>query len=125
MAIVIAAERPDSPDAQLLIGELEAVLQPLYAAESRHGYSVDKLLREGVAFFVTRVDGQPAGCGGVLLVGQDYAEVKRMFVRAQYRGQGLGQLLLAHLADYARQHGLRRLRLETGIHQLDAIRLYE
>ena len=125
MPAIVAAERPDSPDAAQLITELEAVLAPLYPQASRHGYSIDKLLRQGVAFFVTRVDGAPAGCGGVQVFGADYAEVKRMFVRPPYRGQGLGRLMLAHLADYSRAQAVGVLRLETGIHQIEAIHLYE
>ena len=125
MPSVIAAERPDSPAASALIAELEAVLSPLYPQASRHGLSVDKLLRAGVAFFVARQDGQPAGCGGVQLFGAEYGEVKRMYVRPQYRGQGLGRLMLEHLAGYCRQRGLTVLRLETGIHQMEAIRLYQ
>jgi ribosomal protein S18 acetylase RimI-like enzyme len=38
---------------------------------------------------------------------------------------GLGRLMLDHLADHARRHGVGILRLETGIHQRAAIRLYE
>jgi putative acetyltransferase len=125
MPATIAQERPDSPDARALIEELEDVLGALYAPESRHGLSVDKLLREGVAFFVTRQAGEPAGCGGVQLFGGDYGEVKRMYVRPRFRGQGLARLMLDTLAAYTRQHGLPRLRLETGIHQVEAIRLYE
>ena len=41
------------------------------------------------------------------------------------RGLGLAKLMLNHLADYAWQHGVPLLRLETGIHQLEAIGLYE
>jgi len=125
MPTVIVEERPDSAEAAQLIAELDDVLTPLYPRASRHGYSVDKLLAEGVAFFVLRQDGAPAGCGGLLLVGAEYGEVKRMYVRPQFRGQGLGQRMLDHLADYARQRGLGVLRLETGIHQAAAIRLYE
>jgi ribosomal protein S18 acetylase RimI-like enzyme len=33
--------------------------------------------------------------------------------------------MLDHLADYAHARGVRLLRLETGVHQQDAIRLYE
>ena len=65
MPTVIVAERPDSADAMALIAELEAVLSPQYAPESRHGFNVEKLLRQGVAFFVIRVDGAAAGCGGI------------------------------------------------------------
>ncbi len=125
MPTVIVAERPDSADAMALIAELEAVLSPQYAPESRHGFSVEKLLRQGVAFFVIRVDGAAAGCGGILMVGNDYGEVKRMFVRPQFRGLGLAQLMLDHLAAYCQQYGAHVLRLETGIYQTEAIRLYE
>src|SRR2546426_11372629 len=110
-------ERPDTSDALALIAELESYLVPLYPRASRHGYSVDKLLREAVAFFVIRQDGVPAGCGGVQLFGTEYGELKRMYVRLPFRGLGLGKLMLNHLADYARQKGVGVLRLETGIHQ--------
>jgi putative acetyltransferase len=125
MPVVIAEERPDTADAAQLIGELDSLLAPLYPQESRHGYSVEKLQREGVTFFVARVDGLPAGCGGVQLVGAEYGEIKRMYVRPPFRGSGLGKLILAHLADYSRKHGVEVLRLETGIHQIEAINLYQ
>ncbi|MGQ0605182.1 MAG: GNAT family N-acetyltransferase [Anaerolineales bacterium] len=126
MPIIITEQRPDSPEAVQLITELEATLVSMgYPSESRHGFSVEKLVREGVAFYVTRSDGTPAGCGGVKVFGAEYGEVKRMFVRAQYRGLGLGKLMLDHLAEYARARGVTVLRLETGIYQTEAIGLYE
>lgn len=121
----ILAERPDTPDARALIAELEAHLAPLYPIESRHGFSIQKLLREEVAFFVIRHDGLAAGCGGVRLFEREYGEIKRMYVRPPFRGLGLAKLLLNHLSAYAREHGVGILRLETGIHQREAIGLYE
>jgi putative acetyltransferase len=118
-------ERPDSPDSLALVAELESVLDPLYPRESRHGYSVEKLLREKVAFFVIRESGVPAGCGGVQLFGTEYGELKRMYVRPEFRGLGLGKLMLEHLAGYARGGGVGLLRLETGIYQKEAVGLYE
>jgi GNAT superfamily N-acetyltransferase len=125
MSAVITPERPDSADAVALIMELEAVLDPLYPAKSRHGYSVEKLIAQGVAFFVLRADDTPAGCGGIQLMDAAYGELKRMYVRPQFRGLGFGKLLVDHLEDYARENGVGLLRLETGIHQAVAIRLYE
>jgi len=108
-----------------LIDELDALLEPLYPRESRHGYSVEKLLAEGVAFFVIRENGVPAGCGAIKLVGSEYAEIKRMYVRPQFRGVGLAKLMLRYLSDYAHAHGIELLRLETGIHQPAALGLYK
>jgi GNAT superfamily N-acetyltransferase len=125
-SVLIAPERPDSADAILLIGELEAQLEPLYPRESRHGLTVEQLIAEQVAFFMLRQDGEPASCGGVKLCdAEGYAEVKRMYVRPRCRGLGLAKLMLTHLADHARSQGIGALRLETGIHQTEAIGLYE
>jgi putative acetyltransferase len=125
MTIVITPERPDTPDAMMLIEELEEHLAPFYPAASRHGYSVEKLIKQGVAFFITRYDGVPAGCGGVQFFGAEYGELKRMFMRPQFRGLGLAKLMLEYLETYARAHDIPLLRLETGIHQKEAIGLYE
>jgi len=125
MSAIITAERPDTSDAVVLITELEAQLEPYYPRESRHGLSVERLLAEAVAFFVLRSDGTPAACGGVKLFGSEYAELKRMYVREQFRGLGFARLVLDHLADYTRAQGVTLLRLETGIHQHAAIGLYQ
>jgi putative acetyltransferase len=122
---VISQESPDSADAVELIAELEAHLDPLYPTESRHGYSVEKLLRQGVSFFVIRENGVPIGCGGVQFFGSDYGEIKRMYIRPQFRGLGFARLMLDHLSEYTRSNGINVLRLETGIHQHEAIALYE
>jgi putative acetyltransferase len=125
MPIAIVEARPDSADAMQLIAELDATLAPYYPVESRHGYSVEKLLHQGVAFFLVRRNDVPAGCGGVQLFGTEYAELKRMYVRPEYRGLGLGKRLVNYLTEYSRRHGITVLRLETGIHQTEAIGLYE
>jgi putative acetyltransferase len=125
MSAIITRERPDTPDAISLITELEAHLEPIYPSKSRHGFSIERLLAEEVAFFVLRDHRTPAGCGGIKLIGSEYGEIKRMYVRPQFRGLGLGKLMLDHLADFARSQAIPLLRLETGIHQRAAIALYE
>ncbi len=106
MSTIITPERPDTADAMMLIAELEDYLAPQYPAASRHGFSVDKLIAEAVAFFVLRQDGVAAGCGGVKLFGLEggsengpengpenrkvygktYGEVKRMYIRPTVSG---------------------------------------
>jgi GNAT superfamily N-acetyltransferase len=123
--VTITPERPDTPEAAALVIELDELLVPLYPIESHHGLDVSSLITEGVAFFVLRVDGAPAGCGGVKIYEEGYGEIKRMFVRPQFRGAGLSKIMLAYLEGYTREQGLGLLRLETGIHQREAIALYE
>ena len=122
---IITPERPDTLDAILLIAELEACLEPLYPRESRHGLSVDQLLAQNVAFFLLRANGMPASCGGIQVFAGEYAEVKRMYVRPPFRGLGFAKMMLQHLEDYASARGVGLLRLETGIYQHEAIKLYE
>ena len=126
MPLTIVEASPDAPEAIALINELDEYLNQLpYPEQSRHAYSVTRLLREGVAFFVARYDGQAAACGGIKLFDADYGEVKRMYVRPIYRGLGLGKAMLNHLAGYARSRQVDLLRLETGIYQSEAIGLYD
>lgn len=126
MPVVITEVAPDAGDAVQLIGELdEHLMGHPYPPQSRHAFSVEKLLREGVVFFVTHYEGQLAGCGGIKMFGAEYGEVKRMFVRPVFRGKGLGKAMLNHLAEYARGKDVELLRLETGIYEVEAIGLYE
>lgn len=48
-----------------------------------------------VAFFITRYEGEPAGCGGLKLFGTGYGEVKRMYVRPAYRGLEVFRVIAA------------------------------
>jgi len=124
--LTITETRPDLPSSRQLLAELDTDLfRHQYPEESRHAFSVEKLLREGVVFFLTRYKSEPAGCGGLKIYQGEYGEVKRMYVRPAYRRLGLGKAMLDHLGQYAQAHGLDRLRLETGIYQVEAIGLYE
>ena len=126
MPITIVEANPGSPEAVTLINELDEYLNQLpYPAQSRHAYSIERLLREGVAFFVGHYEGKAAACGGIKLFEAEYGEVKRMYVRPVYRGMGLGKAMLNHLAQYARERQVDLLRLETGIFQTEAIGLYD
>src|SRR5438552_2093885 len=95
--IAISQEQPDSPDASALVEELDALLIPLYPIESHHGLAVDALISQEVVFFVARVDGEAAACGGLKFYSKEYAEVKRMYVRPGFRGLGLAKAILRHL----------------------------
>lgn len=108
-----------------MLARLDAYCAALYPAESNHLLDVASLMQGDVLFLVARdVDGAAVGCAA-LVNRQEYGEVKRMFVDERRRGLGTGRKLLDHLAMFARMSGLSVLRLETGIHQPEAISLYE
>jgi putative acetyltransferase len=120
----IALERPDQPDVVALIDELDAYQKPLYPPESHHGIDIAALLQPNVLFAVVRVEAVAIGCGAVVLT-PEYGEIKRMYLSNAHRGQGIARLLLEFLETQAAILGCRRYALETGIHQLAAIALYE
>jgi GNAT superfamily N-acetyltransferase len=111
-------------DVRELVDELERELSMHYVAEQRHGLNVEALFQPHIRFFVARVDGKPAGCGGIAFF-EGFAELKRMYVRPRLRGSGVADAIIAELERQAVQRGTAVLRLETGTAQLAAIRFYE
>ncbi|WP_239690945.1 GNAT family N-acetyltransferase [Chromobacterium sphagni] len=121
----IALERPDQPEVMALIDELDAYQKPLYPAESHHGVDMAALLQPDMAFAVARDgEGRALGCGAVWCT-PAFGELKRMFVRPQCRGLGVARALLGLLEAQARARGCAAMALETGIHQHEAIALYQ
>ena len=110
-------------DARLLIGELDQVLAAEYLPEQRHGLAFEALFQPNIRFFLARLNGVAIGCGGIALF-DDFAEVKRMYVRQAVRGSGVAQALLARIEMEARIAGFVVLRLETGERQAAALRFY-
>ena len=121
----IAIELAEAPTREVvaLLEELDAALAG-YAADQCHAYSIDQLFQPNVRFFVARLDGAAAGCGGVAYF-DGYAEVKRMYTKASVRGQGVGKELLRRIEAAARDAGAAVLRIETGAYQREALRFYE
>ena len=78
----------------------------------------------GGVFVLALLDGQPVACGGFRPLRAGIAELKRMYVRPDTRGSGLGRRLLEHLEESARRAGYAQLWLETGTEQPEAMALY-
>lgn len=129
--IVVERAGEPTPEVRSLVEALDGELSQNYCCDQRHGLKLDAIFQPHVRFFVARVDGQPAGCGGIALM-DGFAEVKRMYVRPVFRGQGnvgvgsgVADAILNRLESEAAGAGLRVLRLETGTKQLAAIRFYQ
>jgi putative acetyltransferase len=123
--ITVEKSDPALPEARRFIEQLDEYLLRLYPTESNHLLPVEALRQPGVTFLLARVDGQAAGCGAFVDRDGEYAEIKRMFVLPEFRGLKVGRLLLDELESLARDAGLALARLEAGIFQPEAMRLYE
>jgi putative acetyltransferase len=125
VSITIGPEDPAQPEIRALIDDLDALMISLYPAASNHLLDIEALRQPDIKFFVARYDDVAVGCGAYRVLDDKNGEIKRMFVTPVARGMRLGARLLLHLETDAWVAGLRRLSLETGIHQPEAIGLYE
>ena len=128
LPIRLGALDPGHPDAQALIAQSEALMSALYPSESNHFEPADGLRPPGGSFLGLWRGERLVGCGGVkhfAAAGEPaYGEIKRLFVLDSERGRGLARRLMAALEAELIARGVRLARLETGIHQPEALALY-
>lgn len=77
------------------------------------------------AVLLATVDGQPAGCVMFHDLGDRICEMKRLFVKPQFQGLGLGRRLTVALLELARERNYLKMRLDTGPLQPEAVALYQ
>ena len=124
--IQIEALDPAAVEVQALIAASDAFYDGLYPEESNHLEALDDLDKSNVLFFGCRVNGNLVASGAAKLMDDDgdYAEIKRVFVLDNYRGQGLSAKIMNHLEFELQRRGVRLSRLETGVLQPEALGLY-
>ncbi len=118
---------PSSKDAQELLSLSDAYLADLYPSESNHLASIAEL-SDPATVFLGMYDGENIlGCGAVRVMEDDgqYGELKRVFIKEAYRGQGLSKQLIITLERFLIDRSIAVMRLETGIYQLEALGLYK
>ena len=121
--IVIAPESFESPDAAELRDELRHELNERYGADLEPG--AEPSAGDVALFLVARDDdGRALGCGALRSLGEPVVEIKRMYVRPEARGRGVGVAILNELEREAAARGFKVVRLETGPLQPEAIGLY-
>ena len=126
MEIVISRADLSSAPAQELVDRLNSELSERYPEEDANFLSLDPSeITPGRGLFVLAwLDGVAIGCGAVKRLGGADAEIKRMYVKPTARGRGVGGAILAELEAEALALGARRIVLETGLRQPEAVALY-
>lgn len=126
MSFTVAIESPLSHDVRALVQALNTFTYELTPAEYRHHMTVEQMAQPDTTVIVAReASGAALGMGALRRHGGGVGEVKRMFVRAEAQGRGVGGAILARIEQLAREEGLTRLVLETGSNFDAARRIYE
>jgi len=101
--------------------ELAQILQAhwLFCTSStpiEHVYALDasKLFSPDITVFGARIDGELVGVGAIRKLDAHHAELKSMHTLAKSRGSGVGKAMVAHIEQFAKEQGVKRISLETG-----------
>ncbi|NMC06825.1 MAG: GNAT family N-acetyltransferase, partial [Candidatus Lokiarchaeota archaeon] len=73
---------------------------------------------------IARVDGKVAGCVAVKKIDDKICEMKRLYVKPEFRGKKAGIALVKHIIEIARELGYKAMRLDTLATLERAIRIY-
>jgi len=115
---------PNQIEVMHLIEQLDAYQSSLYPPESNHLDSIAELSQSNAFFLAAYMGADICGIGSVKLT-DDYGEIKRVYVPSNQRGKGVARAIMKELENHLIKQTATFARLETGIHQKAAIRLYE
>jgi putative acetyltransferase len=107
-----------------LVHQLDEYQESMYPPESNHLDSLDELSKSNVDFLAAYADSEICGIGAVKFL-SDYGEIKRLYVPEKHRGKGIAKELVEELENCLVKRSINTARLETGIHQREAIELYK
>lgn len=122
---MITLKRVNSSDTDFiqLVSELDLELKirdgDEHAFYSQYN-SIENINYAVVAYY----EGIPAGCGAIKPYDSELMEVKRMYVKKQYRGKKMATAVLKELEKWTLELNKKGCVLETGIKQPEAIGLY-
>ena len=122
--IVIRQVDPTRAEVIELIHQLDEYQESMYPPESNHLDSIDELSKTNVNFIAAYAGSEICGIGAVRVL-NDYGEIKRLYVAEKYRGKGIAKEIVKELENRLIKRSIFTARLETGIHQHEAIDLYK
>ncbi len=103
--------------------------------ESEIGIEVERYVEECVEefsnihppdgiFYILYIKAKPIGMGALKKISAGIGEIKRMYLRPKYRGNGYGKSLLNKLLTLAKEFNFTVIRLDTAIYMKAAQKIY-
>lgn len=123
MMISIKQVSPTDGNVQQLIRELNDYQLALYGIENCNLETPGSLVKNNAYMVGAFAEQHLIGIGAIKIY-ELYAEVKRMYVKEEFRGCSVAQNILHELEDHARKKGISSICLETGNLHHAAIKFY-
>lgn len=123
--VTINSATVDEVMATGLIAQLDAELMARYPGEPVNGIDAAQFRAAGGYFVLARSEATAVGCGAFRPHDSTTVEVKRMFVRPEFRGRGIARRIIEAIEREAQRRGYTRSILETAVRQPEAIALYQ
>jgi putative acetyltransferase len=125
LTVTIDVESPLTDEVRTLIAELNTVLLALSPPEACYNLTVEEMADPTVKVWIARDGDAAIGCGALKRHSDMVGEVKRMFTRPAWQGQGVGRSVLDKILETAEREELETLVLETGDQHPAAWAIYE
>ena len=85
----------------------------------------DKLAEPDGRLLLVEVDGQIAGTISLRKIRGDCGEIKRMYIKPEFRGEKLGNLMIEKVINISEENGFSKLFLDTSLFMSSAVSLYK
>jgi GNAT superfamily N-acetyltransferase len=113
-----------NPDFLYLIPLLDQDLRSRYN-DLQDTYDQHNVIVNVDTVIIAYAEEKPVGCGCFKQFNDSSVEMKRMYVKPEFRRQGISSLILDELEKWAKESGFVNAVLETGNLQAEAIAMYE
>lgn len=114
----------DDPRFKTLVQLLNKELWDRYSEEMK-AYQPHNKIENNHHVVIAVDEGKSIGCGCFKEFDKNSVEIKRMYVLPEWRGRKVAGAILSELEAWAIEEGVKRIVLETGVKQPEAIRLYQ
>ena len=87
--------------------------------------NLDKFAEPDGRLLLVEVDGEIAGTISLRKIRRDCGEIKRMYIKPEFRGEKLGNLMIEKVISISEENGFSKLFLDTSLFMSSAVSLYK
>ena len=104
----------DDPKVNELLNKHFFELRSVSPEGSTHVLDIPGLKDPSIRFWSLWENDEQIGCGAIKIFDNNHGEFKSIRVADKFRKSGVGEKIISHLIDRAKQIGIKKLSIETG-----------